>query len=83
MIPVRRLNHAVLYIRDVDRSVAFYREAFGFEVVEELPGRAAFLRAAGSENHHELGLLALGLSMPCASDIREWPIAVRIRGVND
>ena len=60
MIPVRRLNHAVLYIRDVDRSVAFYREAFGFEVVEEIPGRAAFLRAAGSENHHDLGLFALG-----------------------
>ena len=58
MIPVRRLNHAVLYIRDVDRAVAFYREAFGFEVIEEIPGRAAFLRAAGSENHHDLGLFA-------------------------
>ena len=64
MIPVRRLNHAVLYIRDVDRSVAFYREAFGFEVVEELPGRAAFFRAAGSENHHDLGLFALGADAP-------------------
>lgn len=64
MIPVRRLNHAVLYIRDVDRSVAFYREAFGFEMVEEMPGRAAFLRAAGSENHHDLGLFALGPDAP-------------------
>ena len=42
----------------------FYREAFGFEVVEELPGRAAFLRAAGSENHHDLGLFALGADAP-------------------
>jgi catechol-2,3-dioxygenase len=64
MIPVRRLNHAVLYIREVDRAVAFYREAFGFEVVEEMPGRAAFLRAAGSDNHHDLGLFAIGPDAP-------------------
>ena len=30
-IPVQRLNHAVLYVRDLDRSLAFYRMAFGFE----------------------------------------------------
>lgn len=64
MIPVRRLNHAVLYVRDLDRSVAFYREAFGFEVVEQVPGRAAFLRAAGSRNHHDLGLFAVGPTAP-------------------
>ena len=64
MIPVRRLNHAVLYIRDVDRSVAFYRDAFGFEVVEQLPGQAAFLRAADSDNHHDLGLFALAPTPP-------------------
>jgi catechol-2,3-dioxygenase len=60
MVPVRRLNHAVLYVQDVGRSVAFYQEAFGFDVIEEIPGRAAFLRASGSTNHHDLGLFALG-----------------------
>ena len=64
MIPVRRLNHAVLYIRDVDRSVAFYKDAFGFEIVDQMPGQAAFLRAAGSDNHHDLGLFALGPTAP-------------------
>ncbi len=39
-------------------------EALGFEVVEEIPGRAAFLRAAGSENHHDLGLFSLGADAP-------------------
>ena len=34
-MPVQRLNHAVLYVRDVDRSVAFYREALGFRVVRD------------------------------------------------
>ena len=56
---IRRLNHAVLYVSDLDRSVAFYREALGFVVVDELPG-AAFLRGGASENHHDLGLFAVG-----------------------
>ena len=46
MIPVKRLNHAVLYVRDLDRSVDFYRRAFGFEEVAREGGRMAFLRAA-------------------------------------
>lgn len=59
MIPVKRLNHAVLYISDLDRSVSFYTEAFGMEVIAR-EGRMAFLRAKGSDNHHDLGLLSLG-----------------------
>ncbi|WP_049557828.1 VOC family protein [Nonomuraea sp. SBT364] len=58
-MPVQRLNHAVLYVRDVERSVAFYREALGFEVVMGMPG-AAFLQAAGSTNDHDLGLFQIG-----------------------
>jgi len=57
MIPVRRLNHAVLFVSDVDRAVDFYEKAFGFTVAaREMGGRAAFLRAADSGNHHDLGL---------------------------
>ena len=29
-MPVQRLNHAVLYVRDVERSHAFYRDVLGF-----------------------------------------------------
>ena len=65
MIPVRRLNHAVLYVRDVERSVDFYGRVFGFEVVaREAGGRAAFLRASGGSNHHDLGLFEVGASAP-------------------
>jgi catechol-2,3-dioxygenase len=59
-MPVQRLNHAVLYVRDVDRSVAFYTEALGFRVVHRMGGRAAFLQAEGSANDHDLGLFAVG-----------------------
>jgi len=59
-MPVRRLNHAVLYVRDVTRAVEFYRETLGFEVRQEIPGQAAFLRAPGSANDHDLGLFGIG-----------------------
>ena len=64
-VPVRRLNHAVLFVRDVERSVAFYREVFGFEeIAREAGGRMAFLRAAGGDNHHDLGLFEVGAQAP-------------------
>lgn len=58
-MPVQRLNHAVLYVRDVERSTRFYREVLGFRPVLELPG-AAFLQAEGSSNDHDLGLFEVG-----------------------
>ena len=58
-IPVQRLNHAVLYVSDLDRAVAFYRGLFGFEIAAR-EGPMAFLRAKDSDNHHDLGLLGLG-----------------------
>jgi catechol-2,3-dioxygenase len=63
-MPVQRLNHAVLYVRDAARAAAFYHDALGFEPIAEvggLPG-AAFLRAAGSTNDHDLGLFSVGES---------------------
>jgi catechol 2,3-dioxygenase-like lactoylglutathione lyase family enzyme len=33
MIPVARLNHAVLYVRDLNRSASFYERVFGFQEV--------------------------------------------------
>ena len=59
-MPVQRLNHAVLFVRDVERSVAFYRDVLGFRTVHEIPGRAAFLQAEASTNDHDLGLFAIG-----------------------
>ncbi|KQX61725.1 VOC family protein [Angustibacter sp. Root456] len=58
-MPVTRLNHAVLFVRDVQRSVAFYRDALDFRVKAELSG-AAFLQAAASQNDHDLGLFEVG-----------------------
>src|SRR5436853_641186 len=62
-MPITRLNHAVLYVRDVERSVAFYRDVLGFRVLNVLPdgfSGAAFLQAPGSTNDHDLGLFEIG-----------------------
>ncbi|MEP6695741.1 MAG: VOC family protein [Pseudonocardiales bacterium] len=60
MIAIRRLNHAVMFVADLDAAVAFYTEAFGFEVIAaEMGGQAAFLRSPLGDNHHDLGLFAV------------------------
>jgi catechol-2,3-dioxygenase len=64
---VRRLNHAVLYIHDLAAEVSFYTQTLGFEVRLEIPGRAAFLRAPGSVNDHDLGLFDIGTAGPTAA----------------
>ena len=61
-MPIHRLNHAVLYVADVERSVAFYRDVLGFSRVDMTPEgfAAAFMRAPGSTNDHDLGLFQIG-----------------------
>ncbi|GAC1663691.1 MAG: VOC family protein [Candidatus Limnocylindrales bacterium] len=60
-IPVARLNHAVLFVRDADRAAEFYTRIFGFEIVaREFEGQAIFLRSPLEENHHDLGLFSVG-----------------------
>jgi catechol-2,3-dioxygenase len=56
-----RLNHAVLFVADLDRSVRFYTDLFGMEVIaRERRANAAFLRLPRSGNHHDLGLFGVG-----------------------
>jgi catechol-2,3-dioxygenase len=61
-MPVRRLNHAVLYVRDLAASVEFYSEVLGFAPIDGMEGLtgAAFLRAPASTNDHDLGLFQIG-----------------------
>ena len=48
------IGHVHLKVADLDRAVAFYRDAFGFEVQARYGTQAAFLSAGGY--HHHLGL---------------------------
>lgn len=56
---VNRLNHAVLYVRDADRTATFYEEILGFVRLGGFPG-AVFLRAPGSTNDHDVAFFSIG-----------------------
>jgi catechol-2,3-dioxygenase len=59
-MPVTRLNHAVLYVRDAEATAVFYEEVLDFERLPMgFPG-AVFMRAPGSTNDHDLGLFSIG-----------------------
>jgi len=59
-VPITRLNHAVLYVRDADRSAGFYSGVLGFRRLPMQFRGAAFLQAPGSTNDHDLGLFSVG-----------------------
>jgi len=52
--PETRIGHVHLKVSDLERAVAFYRDAFGFEVMARYGDQAAFLSAGGY--HHHIGL---------------------------
>jgi catechol 2,3-dioxygenase len=51
--PGTDIGHVHLKVSDLDRAVAFYRDALGFELSTTYPG-AAFMSAGGY--HHHVGL---------------------------
>jgi catechol 2,3-dioxygenase len=63
MLQPLRIGHVVLKVRDLDRSLAFYRDLLGFKVVSELSNVMIFLAADG-QSHHDLALLRVGQQAP-------------------
>jgi catechol 2,3-dioxygenase len=49
-----RIGHVHLRVSDLDRSIRFYRDLMGFDLVARLGDEAAFLSAGGY--HHHIGL---------------------------
>jgi catechol-2,3-dioxygenase len=59
---INRLNHAVLYVRDAERSAGFYIDTLGFTRIDAygMIPNGAFLRAEGSTNDHDLAVFGIG-----------------------
>jgi catechol 2,3-dioxygenase len=58
-VGVRELGHIVLYVADLDRSVAFYRDVLGWPaVMTPTQFRAVGFRAG--DTHHDLLLIEVG-----------------------
>lgn len=59
----RHLGHVVFYVRDLQRSLAFYRDLLGLTALgDTFEGRACML--SSGRTHHELLLLEVGDAPP-------------------
>jgi catechol-2,3-dioxygenase len=64
-IQVSRLQHIVLQVSDVERSITFYEEVLGLELNRRRPNGGAFLRLRGTDADHHLALFPrAGISPP-------------------
>lgn len=80
---VRSLNHAVLYVSDVDRSVEFYTQVLGFvKLPVDFPG-VAFLRGAKSANDHDLGLFQASATRPSSRAVGLYHLAWEVETLAD
>jgi catechol-2,3-dioxygenase len=78
-----RLQHLVLWVSDVERSVRFYCDVVGFEVQRRYP-QAAFLKIPGSTDDHHLGLFEQpGLQRPDEAVARMYHAAWEVGVLGD
>ena len=61
---IHSLGHVVLKVGDLERSVVFYRDILGMREVARHQGVMAFFTLG--QNHHDLGLLQIGIDSPPA-----------------
>jgi catechol 2,3-dioxygenase-like lactoylglutathione lyase family enzyme len=57
MPKITGLSHVVLYTKDLDKMVAFYRDVLGLVKYREHAGRMVFLTADPDAEDHELALV--------------------------
>ncbi len=78
-----RLQHLVLWVSNVERSVRFYCDVLGFEVKTRYPN-AAFLKIPGSPDDHHLGLFEQsGLPRPDEGVARMYHSAWEVADITD
>ncbi len=84
MLSPVRLNHAVLFVADLDRATRFYTEVFGMTVVdrEDRMG-AVFLRSPRSGNHHDLGLFRTGKAGPRERGVGLYHLAWQLDTIDE
>ncbi len=83
-MPSLSLNHAVLFVSDLAVAKSFYTEVLGFAVAADEPRfNAAFLRAPGSSNHHDLGLFQTSGSRPPRGSVGLYHLAWEVAEIGE
>ena len=83
-VGIRRLQHLVLFVSDLERSRRFYEDVLGFVTAHERPGSAVFLRIPGAGNDHDLGLFAQpGIRPPDQTVARMYHSAWEVGELHD
>jgi len=49
--PSARIGHVHLKAADLERSLGFYRDTLGFDVIQQIGSSTAFLSAGGCRHH--------------------------------
>lgn len=57
---VKELGHAVLYVHDIKRSAAFYRDVLGWKQISDPEMGFPAAAFSGGRTHHELLLIEVG-----------------------
>ncbi|HWD25141.1 MAG TPA: VOC family protein [Acidimicrobiales bacterium] len=61
---IKELGHVVLYVKNIDRSVAFYRDVLGFHAIGPAGGSFPAQAFSSGRTHHELLLIEVGEDAP-------------------
>ncbi|MFN2568161.1 MAG: VOC family protein [Candidatus Dormibacteria bacterium] len=69
---IKELGHAVLYVHDIERSSAFYREVLGWHQVTPVGAGMPVAAFSSGRTHHELLLIEVG------ADAAEPPAGRRV-----
>ncbi len=59
-MPVKELGHLVLYVRNLERSAAFYRDVLGWDAVFPVTFGIPAAAFSSGRTHHELLLIEVG-----------------------
>lgn len=81
---VRELGHAVLYVRDIERSAAFYRDILGWRQIT--PAGLQVAAFSGGRTHHELLLIEVGASaqaLPAGRRVGLYHLGLKVGDSDD
>ncbi|MDQ2960662.1 MAG: VOC family protein [Candidatus Dormibacteraeota bacterium] len=83
---VKELGHAVLYVHDIARSAAFYRDILGWTQIGPADSRVPAAAFSSGRTHHELLLLEVGddvLEIPRGRRVGLYHLGIKIGDSDD